>query len=137
MMRTFVVAAMVGAFALGGCAETSPNASPDPTQSSSPPTASKTTPPPHVAFPVGSTAKYALRVHCGVRYAVVDGSNWETDWRPLGVSENENVNPPDGWGDEVAGTLSRPTSDRLVFMSPKIPETLKFRRSELPFPGCD
>lgn len=42
---------------------------------------------------VGQTYEYVMYVHCGVRWARIDGTWWET--APL---DDGNANPPQGWG---------------------------------------
>lgn len=42
---------------------------------------------------IGESYDYVLYVHCGVRWARIDGVWWETT--PL---DDGNANPPDGWG---------------------------------------
>lgn len=93
------------------------------------------------SFPVGSTANYELLTHCGVRYAVIDGRNWETEWRFGGVTEQRSKYgiAPKGWGNFVTGRLTRPDSDRIEFATtgPESPLVIEFHPSRSPFPGCD
>ncbi len=59
-------------------------------------------PPYGVGVEVGETYDYVLYVHCGVRWARIDGTWWEA--APL---DDGNSNPPDGWGNPYdAGSLT-------------------------------
>jgi hypothetical protein len=84
---------------------------------------------PHESFPVGSRAPFALISHCGVEFDTIDGDTWRTRPRNDG-----NGNPPRGWPTmSIRGVLTRPTRDRVVFVSDEIPVRLVFR----PAPGVD
>lgn len=86
---------------------------------------------PDDAFPVGSTGTYILWAHCGVQFAVIDGTTWRTRARDDGQG-----NPPSGWPDAIEGTLNRPSERRVIFKSPSIPEVLVFKPSSRQMPGC-
>ncbi len=60
-------------------------------------------PPYGVGVEIGETYDYVLYVHCGVRWARIDGTWWETA-APL---DDGNANPPNGWGNPYdAGSLT-------------------------------
>lgn len=73
-------------------------------------------------MPVGTRAHFTVFAHCGVQFTTIDGETWRTKLRDDGQG-----NPPDGWPQQIAGTLSRPSEDRAVFTSDAIPVTLVFR----------
>lgn len=57
-------------------------------------------PPYGVGVEVGRTYRYVLYVHCGVRWARIDGEYWET------ATLGDGANPPRGWGNPLDdGTL--------------------------------
>lgn len=59
-------------------------------------------PPYSAGIEVGETYDYVMYVHCGVRWARIDGVWWEA--APL---DDGNGNPPDGWGNPYdAGNLT-------------------------------
>ena len=73
-------------------------------------------------FPVGSSAPFAVYAHCGVEFAIIDGTTWRTARRDDGQG-----NPPKGWPQSIRGTLTRPADDRAVFTSAEIPVRLVFQ----------
>lgn len=78
---------------------------------------------PHDSFPVGSRASFRLISHCGVEFDTIDGYTWRTKPRNDG-----NGNPPRGWPTlSIQGVLTRPSRNRVVFVSDEIPVTLVFR----------
>lgn len=81
----------------------------------------RSTAPPRDSFPVGSEASFRIYAHCGVQFARIDGDTWRTKLRDDG-----NGNPPKGWPQLIAGTLTRPSADRAVFTSDEIPAALVF-----------
>jgi hypothetical protein len=70
----------------------------------------------------GSRTDFTVFAHCGVEFATIDGETWRTKRRDDGQG-----NPPDGWPQQITGTLSRPSQDRAVFRSDAIPVQLVFR----------
>ena len=77
---------------------------------------------PRDSFPVGSRAAFSVDAHCGVEWAVIDGDTWHTRLRDDG-----NLNPPRGWPQLIDGVLSRPSTNRAVFVSDQIPVRLVFK----------
>jgi hypothetical protein len=67
-------------------------------------------------------ASFTVFAHCGVQFATIDGETWRTKLRYDGQG-----NPPNGWPQQITGTLSRPSQDRAVFRSDAIPVRLVFR----------
>jgi hypothetical protein len=68
---------------------------------------------------VGATAELILFLHCGVRYATIDGTTWETSPRGGGSA-------PDGWPERLTGTATRTTDDTVVFSSPPLVDEMVF-----------
>lgn len=64
-MSHLIAVALVGALALSGCSQHAAAAAPGGT----PTTVATSLPAP--------TGNYSLYIHCGVRYAIFDGDNWE------------------------------------------------------------
>jgi len=56
---------------------------------------------------VGETGELSLFVHCGLRYARIDGGTWETT--PRG-----GASAPDGWPDALTATATRIDRDTVV-----------------------
>jgi hypothetical protein len=79
-------------------------------------------PSPRDDFPVGAVAEFSVYAHCGVEFAGIDGTLWRTERRDDG-----DGNPPKGWPVLIEGTLTRPSTDQIVFTSTEIPVTLVFR----------
>lgn len=79
-------------------------------------------PAPRDSFPVGSRAPFRVDAHCGVEWAVIDGYSWHTRLRDDG-----NHNPPRDWPQLIDGVLTRPSTDRAVFVSAQIPVRLVFK----------
>lgn len=75
---------------------------------------------------VGETYEYVLYVHCGVRWARLDGVWWET--KPL---DDDSANPPDGWGNPYdAGTMTL-VDDHTAEYAGGPGTTVRFERTEL------
>jgi hypothetical protein len=79
-------------------------------------------PAPRDSFPVGSHASFRVNAHCGVEWAVIDGYAWHTKLRDDG-----NLNPPRDWPQLIDGVLTRPSTNRAVFVSDQIPVKLVFK----------
>ena len=72
---------------------------------------------------------YDLSVHCGVEWARIDGSWWQT--APL---DDGNANPPEGWGNPYhGGELVLVDDTSAIFTGPDGPiEFTRTDRSETP-----
>jgi hypothetical protein len=93
--------------------------------SSTPPLAASPTPPANF-LAVGETAELRLFLFCGLQYASIDGTPWETN--PRG-----NGSPPDGWPELLVGTATRTTEDTVVFSSAGVVDHLVFHPTSADF----
>lgn len=76
---------------------------------------------------VGRDYGYVLYVHCGVRWARLDGVLWES-----GAHERSD-GPPEGWGNPYhAGTIRLTDDDHAVFQGD--PGQVRFERTGLTRP---
>lgn len=118
--------ALVGAAALAvGLSLSACSSSDEPSESDGPEAAESSTGPsrgPMDDFPVGSSAPFAVYAHCGVEFAIIDGTTWRTAPRDDGQG-----NPPKGWPQSIRGTLTRPADDRAVFTAAEIPVEFVFQ----------
>lgn len=73
-------------------------------------------------LPVGATAPLTVFAHCGLRFARIDATLWETDERGNGSS-------PTG-SDLLRGTATRTAEDRVVFTSAGLADPVVFRPAE-------
>lgn len=82
-----------------------------------------------VAFPapasvrllVGESAPLRLFMHCGLQYAWIDSSVWETE------PQSFNGGPPQGLSDLLVGDALRTAQDSVVFTRPDLDLTIQFR----------
>lgn len=74
---------------------------------------------------VGETAELRLYLHCGLQYASIDGTSWETN--PRG-----NGSAPDGWPELLVGAATRTAEDTVVFSSPGVFDDLVFHPASVP-----
>lgn len=72
---------------------------------------------------VGETAELRLFLHCGLQYARIDGTAWQTD--PRG-----NGSVPDGWPELLIGTATRTAVDTVEFSSPGVVDHLVFHPTD-------
>ena len=85
-----------------------------------------------------ATYDYVLYVHCGVRWARLDGVWWKTDLFADSEGVDETANPPDGWGylyDEGTMTI---LDERTADYVGGAEMTVRFQRTDFvdaPF-GC-
>lgn len=82
---------------------------------------------------IGTTYDYVLYVHCGVEWARIDGTWWQTE--PL---NDGNANPPPGWGnpyDEGELTLTNETTAEYSGPDGKV-EFTRTDQTEPPF-SCE
>ena len=75
---------------------------------------------------VGESYDYVLYVHCGVRWARLDGVWWETD-----LLADTNGNPPRGWGNPYhEGTMTILDESTANYVGgPEM--TVRFKRTDL------
>jgi predicted small lipoprotein YifL len=107
-MRVAVVVA-VAAVALGACGSKGPS---DAKAADAPGDATSTAvpfpAPANGALAVGETAAMRVFLHCGLRYAMIDGTTWETTAKGDG-------SPPGGLPDLVVGTATRTSQNTVRF----------------------
>jgi hypothetical protein len=116
-MRLAIVVA-VAAVALGACGS---NGSSDATADAPGGATSTGVPfpaPAHTALAVGETAAMRVFLHCGLRYAMIDGTTWETTAKGDG-------SPPDGLPDLVVGAATR-TSQNTVRFTASAPSSISW-----------
>ena len=67
-------------------------------------------PDPKNDLPVGAAGPLSINTHCGLRYARIDGTTWETEMVGDGSPpQAANLN------EDVAGVVIRPTTNLVVF----------------------
>ena len=122
-----VAATLASVLALAGCAQgaIAPGAGSTPTTAAT-------------AFP-GLTTNFSLYIHCGVRYAIFDGDDWEA-LAPI-PSISPYVNGKDGTSgsrNEIAGEMVRLSSTEARFTTTDDPVgvVVQFVRLTTPIPGC-
>lgn len=71
---------------------------------------------------VGETAELVISVHCGLRYAQIDGTTWE-------VLNSQRTHQ--GGGSLIVGSATRASQDTVFFSSPSLEDDVTFRPSEL------
>jgi hypothetical protein len=83
---------------------------------------------------IDRTYDYALYVHCGVEWARIDGTWWQT--APL---NDGNANPPKGWGNPYHdGELVLIDDTSAMFAGPDGPiEFARTDRSDSPNADCE
>jgi hypothetical protein len=105
------VLAVVAAIALAACTPmgTRPHMA-DATPTSSSTSAVPFPAPANVALDVGETAAMRVFLHCGLRYATIDGTTWETTPQGHGSA-------PSGLPDLMTGDATRISQDTVHFKS--------------------
>lgn len=75
---------------------------------------------------VGETYEYVLYVHCGVRWARIDGTWWET-----ASLDDGNANPPRGWGNPFDAGRLRMLDDSTAEYTGGPDVTVRFVRTDV------
>ena len=75
---------------------------------------------------VGETYDYVLFVHCGVRWARLDGVWWKTD-----LFADSDKNPPDGWGNPYDEGTMTILDERTADYVGGAEMTVRFQRTDL------
>ena len=120
-MHRLVICVALLAFVTAGCSNASPGMIVGPA-----PEDVANEPPYGPGTEVEKEYDYLLYVHCGVRWARVDGVWWQTN--PL---DDRNANPPAGWGNPYdAGKLKLVDRNVAVYHGgPGV--SVRFERTEL------